>query len=175
MQPRTTPQSDIIRFWHSVELLSPQTVPKLTPSRAPGSIFVHEIQRGRDGTLVLPWSQDSAVAKRKAIPGKRWSHQIYGRCFDYGVIVERLKAQYEAENGYRETKESIVGLYALRFDDKGSSSLIPLCCRLRRGLPGGLVGRRTIGLQDSTRRRARPQNWLWRCSRGQSRLSCSNS
>lgn len=119
MQPRTTPQSDIIRFWHSVELLSPQTVPKLTPSRAPGSIFVHEIQRGRDGTLVLPWSKDSAVAKRKAIPGKRWSHQIYGRCFDYGVIVERLKAQYEAENGYRETKESIVGLYALRFDDKG--------------------------------------------------------
>ncbi|HEK3716946.1 TPA: AAA domain-containing protein [Pseudomonas aeruginosa] len=119
MPPRTTEQSAIIRFWHSVELLSPQSVPKLTTIRKPGPIFVHEIPRSSAGSLVLPWSPYSPVAKRETTPGKRWSHQIYGRCFDYGKIVERLEAQYKAKNGYRETKETIVGLYSLRFSDRG--------------------------------------------------------
>lgn len=119
MPPRKKEQSAIIRFWHSVELLNPQPVPKLTPSRTPGSIFVHEIPRISSGSLALPWTLHSPVSKRVATPGKRWSHQIYGRCFDYREIVTRLEAQYRAKNGYRETKETIVGLYSLRFSDKG--------------------------------------------------------
>lgn len=119
MPPHTTEQSAIIRFWHTVELLNPQSVPKLTPSRTPGSVFVHEIPHSSAGSLVLPWSPRSPVAKREVTPGKRWSHQIYGRCFDYREIVKKLEAQYPAKNGYRETKETIVGVYALRFSDKG--------------------------------------------------------
>lgn len=119
MPPRTTEQSAIIRFWHTVELLNPQSVPKLTPSRTPGSIFVHEIPCSRAGALVLPWSPQSPVAKREIVQGKRWSHQIYGRCFDYREIIKQLEAKYPANNAYRETKEAIVGLYALRFSDTG--------------------------------------------------------
>ncbi|WP_181299051.1 hypothetical protein [Pseudomonas sp. Q2-TVG4-2] len=95
MPPRTTEQSAIIRFWHTVELLNPESVPKLTPSRTPGSVFIHEIPCSTAGALVLAWSTQSPVAKRKIAQGKRWSHQIYGRCFDYREIVKLLEAKYQ--------------------------------------------------------------------------------
>lgn len=119
MPPRKTEQSAIIRFWHTVELLNPQSVPKLTTSSKPGSVFVHEVPSSRAGTLVLPWFAQSPVAKREIAKGKRWSHQVYGCCFDYREIVKQLEAKYPTVNAYRETKELIVGLYALRFNDKG--------------------------------------------------------
>jgi hypothetical protein len=54
------------------------------------------------------------------IPQNRsWSHLVYGHCFDYRLIVDLLEQRFGAENGYRETRESIAGLYALRFTSQG--------------------------------------------------------
>lgn len=54
------------------------------------------------------------------IPQNRiWSHLVYVYCFDYRLIVELLVQHFGADNGYRETRESIARLYALRFTAQG--------------------------------------------------------
>ncbi|MBW6123164.1 hypothetical protein KZ843_09730 [Pseudomonas aeruginosa] len=52
-------------------------------------------------------------------PNRTWSHLVYGHCFDYRLIVDLLEQHFGADNGYRETRESIAGLYALRFTAQG--------------------------------------------------------
>ncbi|OBY20746.1 hypothetical protein A8O37_25480 [Pseudomonas aeruginosa] len=52
-------------------------------------------------------------------PNRTWSHLVYGHCFDYRLIVDLLEQYFGADNSYRETRESIAGLYALRFTAQG--------------------------------------------------------
>lgn len=119
MPPATNDKSSIIRFWHSVELLAPQAVPKTTKRYTPNSALVHELSRVGAGVLVLPWTPQSRVAKLPIAKGWRWSHQVFGHCFDYRMIVGLLEEAFGADNGYRETRETTVGLFALRFTDQG--------------------------------------------------------
>lgn len=115
----TDDKAAVIRYWHAVELLSPQTVPfPSTRERAsPRDAVVHDLSR--NGALVLPWSPQSRLAKMVIPQNRTWSHLVYGHCFDYRLIVDLLEQHFGADNGYRETRESIAGLYALRFTAQG--------------------------------------------------------
>lgn len=77
MPPHTTDdKAAVIRYWHAVELLSPQTVPfpSTRERTSPRDAVVHDLSR--NGALVLPWSPQSRLAKM-VIPqtalGATWS------------------------------------------------------------------------------------------------------
>lgn len=119
MPPPTDDKAAIIRYWHAVELLSPQTAPvPTTKERAsPNDAVVLDLSRG--GTLITPWSPQSPLAKMIIPKQRAWSHLVYGHCFDYRLIVSLLEQKFGADNAYRETRESITGLYAVRFTAQG--------------------------------------------------------
>lgn len=120
MPPHTTgDKAAVIRYWHGVELLSPQTVPSPSTRErsSPREPVVHDLSR--NGALVLPWSPHSRMAQMAIPPNRTWSHLIYCHCFDYRRIVELLEQRFGADNGYRDTRGSIAGLYALRFTAQG--------------------------------------------------------
>lgn len=112
MPPHTTDdKAAVIRYWHAVELLSPQTVP--FPSTRKGQARVTQWcmtyrEMGARSALVTtePAGEDGHS------PNRTWSHLVYGHCFDYRLIVDLLEQHFGADNGYRETRESIAGLYA---------------------------------------------------------------
>ncbi|NWC84064.1 ATP-binding protein [Pseudomonas putida] len=119
MPPSTDDKAAIIRYWHAVELLSPQTAPAPnTKERAsPNDTVVLDLSRG--GAITPPWSPQSPLAKMTLPKQRAWSHLVYGHCFDYRLIVSLLEQTFGADNAYRETRESITGLYAVRFTAEG--------------------------------------------------------
>ncbi|MEW5511777.1 AAA domain-containing protein [Pseudomonas asiatica] len=119
MPHSTDDKAAIIRYWHAVELLSPQTAPvPTTKERAsPNDAVVLDLSRG--GALIPPWTPQSPLAKMIIPKQRAWSHLVYGHCFDYRLIVGLLEQVFGADNAYRETRESITGLYAVRFTAQG--------------------------------------------------------
>lgn len=137
MPHHTDDKSSVIRYWHAVELLSPQTVPLPTGTErsSPYEAVVHDISRS--GAIVLPWSPHSHLADMP-IPDKRtWSHLVYGHCYDYRLIVQLLEQRFGADHGYRETRENITGLYALRFTAQGKMVADSFVLSRPHGLPAG--------------------------------------
>jgi hypothetical protein len=109
-------QENIVRYWHAVELLQPQSAPKLQKRDSPYSSFLHDITVEQ---LVTPWSSDSPVAKQ-SLPKKRvWSHSLYAHLYDSRDVAKRLKELYGADQGYKEPQSRESALFALKFTADG--------------------------------------------------------
>ncbi|MDP9902154.1 hypothetical protein [Variovorax ginsengisoli] len=109
-------QENIVRFWHAVELLQPQSAPKLKKRSNAYGAFLHDTPITRP---IPPWSVDSIVSKQ-ALPNKRvWSHTLYAHLYDSRLIADTLKNMYGADQGYREPQRRESALFAAKFDMAG--------------------------------------------------------
>lgn len=109
-------QENIVRYWHAVELLQPQSVPKLKKRSNPYGAFIHDtpIQ-----CPVPPWAPES-IASKQALPNERvWSHTLYAHLYDSRLVAEKLKEAYGADQGYREPQYRESALFAAKFTMAG--------------------------------------------------------
>ena len=109
-------QENIVRYWHSVELLQPQSAPKLKKRSTPYGAFIHDTPIQRP---VPPWAPESAVSKQ-VLPRKRvWSHTLYAHLYDSRLVAEKLKDAFGADQGYREPQYRESALFAAKFTMAG--------------------------------------------------------
>ncbi|KVN90228.1 DNA helicase [Burkholderia ubonensis] len=109
-------QENIIRYWHAVELLQPQQVPKPRKRDTLYAPYFHDTTINR---LIPPWSSDSPVAKQ-ALPNKReWSHTAYAHVYDSQVVAKELEKLFGADQGYREPQSRESALFAVKFTAEG--------------------------------------------------------
>lgn len=109
-------QERIVRYWHSVELLQPQSAPKLKKRSTPYGAFFHDTPIQRP---VPPWASASIVSKQ-ALPKKRvWSHTLYAHLYDSRLVAAKLQEVYGADQGYREPQHRESALFAVKFTMAG--------------------------------------------------------
>ncbi|WP_219953229.1 DEAD/DEAH box helicase [Dickeya zeae] len=109
-------QENIVRYWHAVELLQPQSAPKLEKRSNSYSAFIHDTPIQHP---VPPWASESVVSKQ-VLPKKRvWSHTLYAHLYDSRLVAEELKEAYGADRGYREPQYRESALFAAKFTMAG--------------------------------------------------------
>ena len=109
-------QENIVRYWHAVELLQPQSAPKLKKRSNSYSAFIHDTPIQHP---VPPWAPESPLSGQ-VLPGKRvWSHTLYAHLYDSRLVAEKLKEAYGADQGYREPQHRESALFAAKFTMAG--------------------------------------------------------
>ncbi len=110
-------QETITRYWHAVELLQPQSAPKIEKRDSLSSSFLHDCNATRP---VMPWSEDSPVSRQQRPKGRVWSHTLFAHLYDSRTVAEALKQLYGADQGYKEpAKGRESALFALKFTAQG--------------------------------------------------------
>lgn len=107
--------SDLIRYWHAVELLQPQTIPDIKTRDKAHQPFFHDMDRDSP----LPWNPSSPLARQERKEGKVWSHRFYGHWFTSAEVDRVLCTAFGEEHGYREPQDRDIALFALRFTEDG--------------------------------------------------------
>jgi hypothetical protein len=111
-----TEQENIVRYWHAVELLQPQSAPKLKKRSNPYDAFIHDTPIVQP---IPPWLAASIVS-RQYLPGRRvWSHTLFAHLYDSRRVAEQLKEAYGADQGYREPQYRESALFAAKFNMAG--------------------------------------------------------
>ncbi|CAI8885772.1 DNA helicase [Pseudomonas donghuensis] len=109
-------QQSIVRYWHAVELLQPQSVPKLKKRDDDYQPYYHDIPAM---ARVLPW-MPASVLSTQTLPKKRvWSHTLYAHLYDNLDVAKQLEALYGADQGYKEPQRRESALFALKFSADG--------------------------------------------------------
>ncbi|KNX93537.1 hypothetical protein NX05_23840, partial [Xanthomonas vasicola] len=109
-------QESIVRYWHAVELLQPQSAPKLKKRSNRYEAFIHDTPIQRP---LLPWTPESIVSEQE-LPKKRiWSHTLYAHLYDSRLVAEKLDAMYGADQGYQEPKFRESAVFAAKFTAGG--------------------------------------------------------
>ena len=107
---------NIIRYWHAVELLQPQSAPKIKKRSSVYGAFFHDTPGVRP---IPPWAPGSVVGKQ-ALPDKReWGHTLYAHLYDSRLVAAALKERYGADQGYREPQHRESALFAAKFTMTG--------------------------------------------------------
>jgi hypothetical protein len=75
--------AQIVRFWHAVEMFSPQQLPR-TDARN----HVADLRPGDP----MPWEPDGRLPQAK--PGKVWRHEVFGGVYDLSKIRDVLVKEY---------------------------------------------------------------------------------
>ncbi|MEL3926335.1 AAA domain-containing protein [Aeromonas enteropelogenes] len=112
-----TEQENIVRYWHAVELLQPQSAPKLKKRSSPYGAFIHDTPIGQ---TIPPWSAASIVAKQHLPKRRVWSHTLFAHLYDSRRVAEQLKEAYGADQGYREPQYRESALFAAKFTMAGN-------------------------------------------------------
>ncbi|MCS0613958.1 ATP-binding protein [Massilia kyonggiensis] len=109
-------QESIVRYWHAVELLQPQSAPKLKKRSNLYGAFIHDTPLRH---LVPPWAPDSIVAGQP-LPKKRdWSHTLFAHLYDSRVVADKLREAFGADQGYREPQFRESAVFAAKFTMAG--------------------------------------------------------
>lgn len=107
---------NVVRYWHAVELLQPQSAPKIKKRSSPYGAFLHDTP---STCPIPPWAPESVVSKQ-ALPDKReWSHTLYAHLYDSRLVAAALKDLYGADQGYREPQQRESALFAAKFTMTG--------------------------------------------------------
>lgn len=107
---------NIVRYWHSVELLQPQSAPRIKKRSSAYGAYLHDTPCARP---VPPWAPESVVSKQ-ALPDKRvWSHTLYAHLYDSRLVANALRTLFGADQGYREPQHRESALYAAKFSMSG--------------------------------------------------------
>ncbi|MDO4232783.1 MAG: AAA domain-containing protein [Lautropia sp.] len=121
-------KADIIRYWHAVELLQPQTPPPIEKRNSAHDKFTHDVSITENP--VLPWSADSLCASQplpktewKGKPKRKiewhWRHTLYAHLYQHQHVADALDARFGASQGYRESDDSLSALFAISFSHQG--------------------------------------------------------
>ena len=107
---------NIVRYWHAVELLQPQAVPKLKKRDSDYQPYLQDIPTSAQ---ILPWMPANPLA-RQGLPAKRvWSHTLYAHLYNNVDVSRQLAALFGADQGYKEPQQRQSALFALKFNDQG--------------------------------------------------------
>jgi len=107
----------IIRYWHAVELLQPQSAPKIKRRNKLSEAFLHNTPCA---CPVPPWAPESNVSKEKLPSSKHeWSHTLYAFLYNNQLVADVLKELYGADQGYREPQQRESALFAAKFTMTG--------------------------------------------------------
>lgn len=109
-------EESIVRYWHAVELLQPQSAPKLKKRSSSYGAFIHNTPIGNP---IPPWSTASIVAKQQLPKRRVWSHTLFAHIYDSRRITEHLKEVYGADQAYREPQYRESALFAAKFTMTG--------------------------------------------------------
>lgn len=148
---------NIVRYWHAVELLQPQAVPKLKKRDGDYQPFYQDIPTSAQS---LPWMPANPLS-RQPLPNKRvWSHTLYAHLYNNLDVSRRLAELYGADQGYKEPQKRISALYALKFNDQGMMLVDSLVLSSEAWFVGCAINNRdwTHGFeetQDSLREQSR--------------------
>lgn len=108
-----TSPSAIVRYWQSVELLQPMPVPKL---KQRANTCIHAMSAAN---LAMPRDKASVLAKQSLPEGKKWSHLLFGHCYDSKLAVKALEVACGAVQARKEPQSVTVALFSLRITDTG--------------------------------------------------------
>jgi len=107
--------SDLLRYWHAVELLQPQTIPDLKIRDKDYQAYIHDMDDGGP----FPWDPLSLVARQPVKEGRIWSHLVYAHWFRSARLDAVLRDVFGEEQGYREPQDRDIALFAVRFTADG--------------------------------------------------------
>jgi len=112
---RREPQN-IVRYWHAVELLQPQSAPRLQKRRSMYEAFFHDTPIAHP---VPAWAPESIVGQQE-LPRKRaWSHTLFAHLYDSRLVADKLEEVYGADQGYSEPRPRESALFAAKFTMQG--------------------------------------------------------
>lgn len=105
-----------MRYWHAVELLQPQSAPKIQKRGNAYGAFYHDTPSTRP---ILPWVPDSIVSEQEIPRNRVWSHTLYAFLYDSQGVADALKELYKSSQGYREPQRRESALFAMKFTMSG--------------------------------------------------------
>jgi hypothetical protein len=123
--------AQIVRFWHAVEMFSPQQLPKTDPKK-------HVIDfRPADP---MPWEPGGKLPRAR--PGTVWRHEVFGGVYDLSKIRDVLVNKYGQDDPEAPTRGQSA-LFACTVDADGflveESALLSACAwaigRIVQGKP----------------------------------------
>ncbi len=123
--------AQIVRFWHAVEMFSPQQLPKTDPKN-------HVADFRPDDPL--PW--EPAARLREPKPGKVWRHEVYAGVYDLSKVRDVLVGKYGQDDPEAPVRGQSA-LFACTVDADGylveSSGIVSACAwaigRIASGKP----------------------------------------
>jgi hypothetical protein len=110
-------KQNILRYWHAIELLQPQSAPELKKRERLSLPFLHDVSLNK---IVLPWFPESILNKQQLPENTEWSHTLYAHLYDGKLVAEKLKSVFGADQGYQEPaqpRES--ALFSVKFTHEG--------------------------------------------------------
>jgi hypothetical protein len=148
---------NIVRYWHAVELLQPQAVPKLKKRDSDYQPFFQDMPTSAQ---ILPWMPANPLSRQR-LPNKCvWSHTLYAHLYNNLDVSRKLETLYGADQGYKEPQQRLSALYALKFNDQGMMLVDSLVLSSEAWLVGCAINKKdwTRGFeetQDSLREQAK--------------------
>jgi hypothetical protein len=100
-------RAQIVRFWHAVEMFSPQQLPKVDAKK-----HVADFRPGDP----MPWEPGGKL--RLARPGKVWRHVMFGGVYDLSKIRDVLVSKYGQDDPEAPTRGQSA-LFACTVDADG--------------------------------------------------------
>lgn len=109
-------QENIVRYWHAVELLQPQSAPKVEKRTNSYGAFIHNTPIA---DVIPPWSEESIAAKQELPKQRVWSHTLFAHVYDSRLVAEQLEKVFGADQGYKEPQHRESALFAAKFNMAG--------------------------------------------------------
>lgn len=118
--------AEVVRFWHTVEMFSPQSVPDLNPweERFP----VVSLKTGDQ----LPWDVDHRLASQKLRKDYTWQHTVYVGIYEIDQVFEVLRQVFEPETesfDARPAGQSALAAFTVSSEGRllGQSEVLSMC------------------------------------------------
>lgn len=109
-------QEHIVRYWHAVELLQPQSAPKAEKRTNSYGAFIHDT---RIADAIPPWSEESIASKQELPKQRVWSHTLFAHVYDSRLVAKQLEKVFGADQGYKEPQHRESALFAVKFNMAG--------------------------------------------------------
>lgn len=121
-------RAEIVEFWRTVEMFSPQTVDKVNREKA-----VFGLRPGQP----LPWDPEHDLARRKLLPHQAWRHVVYLGVYRLDEVFEALARVFEPDkDSYDERPTGDSALAAFVVNEDGCALLdseVLSCCAWATG------------------------------------------
>ncbi len=104
-------QAEVLRFWRTIELFSPQAVPGISPDE-----YVEDV--GETGPL--PWEAGHPLRDIERGDNQVWRHTVYGGLFDLEKVRNLLEDAFGKDpETFDARRPGITALFAATFTDEG--------------------------------------------------------
>src|SRR5437763_4780275 len=111
--------AQVVRFWRTIEMFSPQSVPKLTPAweRQDTTQVVLDVARNEPP----PWRAPHPLAGRRPREGKTWQFTVYGGLYDVAAARAALITAFGEDSVPADARGSDgeTALFAFTLDAEG--------------------------------------------------------